>query len=364
MRTGKSLTELAMEIERQGGAKRDYLADTVDGVEAVVAGEPGEGVELALHDNGRLPMMKLAHDQLAANLEIPRAYYQRMRAEQPELLAENVNTWLKAERKTRMVRTLDGKVRAWLSDRYRPLDNADFAEAVLPILGEMELQVLSAEITERRLYIKAVSLDITKDVPTGKAMGDDSHEFFDTVSPAIVLSNSEVGAGALSIETGVWTKVCTNLAIASQRSMRKYHVGGRHELGDEVAAMLSEGTKHKVDVATWAQVADVVRGAFERAKFDALVDDLAGAARDKIEGDPVKAVELGAKALGLGEGERSSVLQHLIRGGDLTRYGLHAAVTRASADVDDYDRATEMERAGWKVIELPRSDWQAIAQAA
>ena len=36
-----------------------------------------------------------------------------------------------------MVRTLDGQVRAVLSDRYRRLDNYDLAENVLPILQQL-----------------------------------------------------------------------------------------------------------------------------------------------------------------------------------------------------------------------------------
>jgi hypothetical protein len=35
-----------------------------------------------------------------------------------------------------MLRTLDGQVRAVLSDRYRRLDNFDLAESVLPILQQ------------------------------------------------------------------------------------------------------------------------------------------------------------------------------------------------------------------------------------
>ena len=33
-----------------------------------------------------------------------------------------------------MVRTLDGKARAFLSDRYHRIDNEQIAEAVLPVL--------------------------------------------------------------------------------------------------------------------------------------------------------------------------------------------------------------------------------------
>jgi hypothetical protein len=35
-----------------------------------------------------------------------------------------------------------------------------------------------------------------------------------------------------------------------------------------------------------------------------------------------------------------------------------------SQDVDDYDRASELERLGGKVIELPRNDWQKLLASA
>ena len=61
-----------------------------------------------------------------------------MRTEQPQLLDRNVNTWLQSDGDRRMIRTLDGQVRAVLSDRISWLDNFDLAENVLPILQRLE----------------------------------------------------------------------------------------------------------------------------------------------------------------------------------------------------------------------------------
>ena len=195
-------------------------------------------------------------------------------------------------------------------------------------------------------------------------MGDASHNFFDTLSPAIVVSNSEVGCGALSIETAVWTKVCTNLAIATQHSMRKYHLGGRWgngDAGEAIYNLLSDQTKRLSDAALWSQTKDLVSAAFDQAKFDALVGEIQGMTEQKIEGDPVKAIEVTGKKFGFQDTERSSVLKHLIEGGNLSRYGLFNAVTRTAEDVADYDRATQFERFGGDIIELAPNDWKAIA---
>lgn len=359
MKTGKTLTELAAEIERQAETRKDYVAPTS---KLVMTG----AADLNMDRVGTFGVNDLAHRQIGEHVGIPAKYYDRMRTERPDLLAHNVNTWLHEDVKaTRMVRTLDGNVRAFLSDKYRPLENKDLAEAVLPVLIESKLEIMSCEITERRLYIKAVDSRINRDVPTGKnRMGDGSHVIFDTVSPAIVISNSEVGMGALSVETAVWTRACTNMAIFAQRSMRKYHVGGKHELTDGLVSLLSEKTRRLSDAATWAQVTDVVRGAFDQARFDASINEMIGMETQKIEGDVVKAVDLAARHFQVTDGEKGSILKHLISGGDLSRYGMFNAFTRTAEDLGDYDRATDFERMGGQIIELAANDWKRIAEAA
>src|SRR5262249_46554507 len=127
--------------------------------------------------------------------------------------------------------------------------------------------------------------------------------------------------------------------------------------------LLSDHTKKLTDAALWNQVTDVVRGAFEREKFDAVCQKLAGATEDRIEGDVVQVVERFGRKHAVSDDSRKGILQRLIEGADLTRYGLHAAVTRASQDVADYDQATELERLGGEVIELPRQAWKELLAA-
>lgn len=365
MKTGKTLIELATEIERQKASRQDYIAQTKALSLMPIEPRPGGGgVSLCGLPLGPIGLNNLAHRQLGDWADVPAKYYDRMRNDAPALLSTNVNHWLGADPAKRMVRVLDGNMRAWLSDSYRPLENADLGEAALPALLSMDVEIISCEITEKRLYIKAVDKRINRDLPTGKHMGDGGHTIFDTVSPAIVISNSEVGCGALAVETAVWTRACTNLAIFAQRSLRKYHIGGRHQIADNLVHLLSDKTRRLTDAAVWAQVSDVVRGAFDEAKFDASLDEMRGMVDDRIEGDAVKAIDLAARTLDIREMEKPSILRHLIEGGDLTRYGLFNAITRTAEDQGDYDRATDFERMGGKLIELPRADWKRIAEAA
>ena len=102
-------------------------------------------------------------------LKIPAPYYDRMRNDFPDLLTSNVNGWLAKEPENRrMLRTLDGTTRAFLSDRYRRIDNYEVAQTVLPIIGSMDgASVESCELTESKMYIKVVNQRITAEIAKG-----------------------------------------------------------------------------------------------------------------------------------------------------------------------------------------------------
>ena len=69
----------------------------------------------------------------------------------------NASTWFKHESSQRMLRTLDGSARAYLSNRYRYIDNIDIAGVTLPILNRLpDIRFESCQITESHMYIKAV----------------------------------------------------------------------------------------------------------------------------------------------------------------------------------------------------------------
>lgn len=357
MKNGLSLVQLAETVTAQQERKKDYVASTRH------MNMNAEG-KLRIGDDIEVQVNRHAHTQIAQHLGIPQKYYDLMKSEAPDLLATNVNTWFAKNDATRMVRTLDGNCRAVLSNGYRAMENFDLCEAAIPVLHDAGVAIMSCSITETRLYIKAVDKSVCEKLPAGAKFGDGSHHIIRALSPAITISNSEVGCGALSVLTGVYDGFCTNLATFGERSLRKYHVGSKHEIGDDTYQLLSDKTKRLTDAALWSQVRDVVKAAFDRAKFDAIVHELKAAQADEITGDVAKVVEITAKNYHMTEDERGSVLRHLIKGGDLSRFGLHNAITRTAEDLGDYDRASEFERTGGKIIELPRSEWSAILKAA
>jgi hypothetical protein len=358
MKQGRSLTELAAEIERQASAKQDMVADTRKLAMAPIFNTQGNEAVLDVQNGTvhRYNVNPLAHRQIAERVGIPAKYYERMLADQPQLLATNVNTWFEQKPERRLVRLLDGKVRAFLSDRYQRIDNWDVAQTVLPILlGTPGIECLSQEITESRLYIKAV---------THKVQGEiKSRRVGDVVEAGVMISNSEVGLGAISIKPFLHFLVCTNGMVRDKDSLRRAHIGRQIE-GDNVVQFLTDETRKAEDHAVLLKVRDVVNAAMDAANFRRMLDELQQTTEQKLEGSPVEAIKVLGSTFGILEGEQNNILRHLIEGADLSRYGVMNAVTRASADLESYDRATDLETIGGAILDLPASDWKRIAVAA
>lgn len=351
MKMGRTLNELAAELTRQAESKRDYLADTRALSLAPTEPERG-GVEL-LGVNGPLALRPIAHQQIATNLGIPMAYYQRMQTEAPELLATNANHWFRTQPARRLVRTLDGSCRAFLSDSYRPLDNYDLANAVLPRLLDLGCRVESGQITEGRFYIKAVTDRVQGEVRKG-----------DVIQAGLVVSNSEVGQGSLRVEALDFRLVCLN-GMVREQAVRKAHVGrgnGRQlDAIEDAREFFRDETRAADDRAFWLKVTDAVGAMFDTGRFERRIEQYRELSERKITADPITVVEATARKLDLTQPEKSSVLTHLLQGGSLDAWGLANAVTRAAQDVDDYDRSTQLEALGGRVVELSPAEWRTLA---
>lgn len=353
MRNGRTLVSLAQELQRQLDSKKDLV---VPSPLVRHSTSEGGGTSLVIEESGgpaAYGVTPLARRQLADKLGIPYAYFERMRENQPALLDRNVNTWLQSEADRRLLRTLDGNVRAVLSDRYRRLDNYDLAEHVLPILrGVPDLTFESVELTETRMYLKCVTSKFTYEMAPG-----------DIVQAGIAISNSEVGQGTLSVQPLLFRLVCRNGLIVADRALRKTHVGRSMAQEDEGVKVYQDDTLQADDKAFFLKVRDVVQASVSDVTFRQAAAKMQRTMGIKLTGDPVQSVEVLAQRYTLNDTERSGVLRHLVAGGDLSGYGLVNAVTHYSQEVEDYDRATEFEVLGGKLIELSTSEWKAFAEA-
>lgn len=368
MKQGKSLEELAREITRQAEAKRDYVAPAKK-----LQMLPDATMEVSYADQGgtsgrELAVDNLAHRQVGQWAGIHAKYYDKMREQAPALLAENVNHWFGESDDVRLVRTLDQRMRAFLSDRYQIIDHYEVAQAILPILKECGAEIDSCEVTERHLYIKAFNPNRKEEIgPAGVdwKWGEDHHQIH-VLRPGIVLRNSEVGLGSYEIAPGLRTDHCSNLLVFRADAMRKYHIGRKLTEGQqEIERYITDETKRKRDQALMAVATDMTRAAFDGEIFEKLVDETRKTRGHVIEGRPDKAIEEVAKLLPMNQEEQGGVLRHLAQGGELSQYGLSNAVTQFSQQEElSYDRASELEEMGAKIIALAPKEWQTIAVAA
>lgn len=358
MKQGMDLVNLAQELQRQAESKRDYLVnasaisvDTQEGKTQLVLGQQEEPVKSDVTPH--------AHTQLSEYLDIPKKYYDRIRTQFPAVYDFSVNSLLGSRDEVRMVRTLDGKARAILSDRYRRIDNFNTAQVVLSELPKLPFPVhfSSLDLTETKLYIKITTDRFTAEVKKG-----------DPVRMGLQFTNSEIGLSSFRIEPFIERLICTNGMVTQDFSLKRYHVGkqvtGSNADMLEAEEIFADDTLLADDNAFLLKVRDLIRASFTDDIFQKIVGSFREAAERKLQGSVEGGVRVLGNRLGLGLGEQQDVLRHLIAGGDISQWGLANAVTRTAADVESYDRASQLEAIGGKVITLGPDEWKAIATAS
>lgn len=279
---------------------------------------------------------------LADYLGIPQKYYELMRTDAPELLAYNANYWFSQKNELRTLRTMDGCARAFLSNRYRRIDNLDIASVTLPVIGELpEARFVSTQITDDFMYIKVVNPRLQADVVPG-----------DVVQAGVIISNSETGLGSVTIQPLIYRLVCSNGMVINDAKTRRNHVG-RAATSEEDFSIYSNETLLADDHAFVLKIKDTVRAAISEARFAQVVSRMRESTEAMLDTKQLPAiVKLASSSFGITEDESNGVLEHLITGGDFSLYGLANAVTRFSQDVESYDRATKLEEIGYSVMTM------------
>lgn len=355
MKYGRTLEDLGMELIRQRTAKHDYLLDTRNLEMDYISDSNTHMLTMnnpILNQQTLVGVNEVAHRQIGTTLGIPLRYYNKMREENPALLTTNVNSWLKGQPSTRMIRTLDGTARAFLSERYRRIDNFEVASAVLPVIADMpEARIESCELTDERMYIKVVNPRLTADVVPG-----------DVVQSGILITNSEVGEGCVNIQPLLYRLVCTNGMVVADRtaSSRTQHLGRGNIAGEDYSLYSSE-TLLADNNALMMKIRDTVRASADLSRFQKSIDRMRTAREAKITAQSIpQMIELAATDYNLTKPESEGVLQHLLRDEDMTLYGLANAVTRTAQDVKSYDRSTELEALGYSILTMSNSAWHRL----
>ncbi len=350
---------LAQRIQALATTKQDFVADTRTMNLTVAQVEEQRIPTLVVESQGAYPLTEYAQQQISIQTGIPKNYFGKMLNQAPDLLEQNVNRWFREEPAQRMVRTLAPNnqrvARAYLSDRYARIDHEDVLAAALEAIQDLGYQpmVKTATVTDQRMYLQIVFPKLEGEIKLN-----------DPVQAGIIISNGEIGNGAIEVAPVVYRLVCLNGMIVpkeiAEGRMRRTHIGKRMELGDVAYA---QDTMDADNRATMLKMRDAVRQITSENAFERMMIGLRGLAEGpKIE-HPVKAAEQIAKTFALPQQEQHGWLESLIQGGDYSRWGALNALTAQAHKTADEDRKMELEHLGGRVMTLPASDWRRVAEA-
>lgn len=366
MQKAMSLEALLVEVQRQTEVKRDFIANTESQAIMVLDNDRlyidllKPGAELL----ERLTIAENAHRQIAARLNIPWKFYDRLLNDHPDMVRNNVNELFQREPETRMFRVLDAQVRAFVSDRYLRLDNDEVLSNTLPsiVKGDHETALLSSNVNPHSMSLKVLF--------TGNEL---AHEVAEAngkpriIRPGFRLSNSETGGGAFKVEGFFYDDYCTNgcvFGVCDLISFKRTHIGGRIA-GNSNLELISQQTQIKENELILSQVDDAMRTLSDPANVKTMADALKDAASTPEVKDPIGAVELMASNLQLRDKEKNSMLETFLRDQDYTKFGMASAVTEVANNesIISYSRACEIEDLGGKVLNLNASAWSRYVEA-
>ncbi|MEU7889787.1 DUF932 domain-containing protein [Microbispora bryophytorum] len=320
--------------------------------------------EAGVSDSAGLYLPTEICDQgLADKLGIPLPYLRRLRAHQPALYEANINTWLQDDDRRFLLRGLrcageaPGVARAFLSDRYKIIDNLDVLMAALDgvRLAGVDIDIDGCDLTERRMYVRVVCEQVTALAPellknyrspfTGAAGADNPLVF-----AGFVISNSETGCGAFTITPRLLVQVCRNGMTITADAHRHVHLGGRLDDGGSAVRWSSDTQDKNLQLIT-AQTRDAITTFLDTDYLTTKIRELTAAAGAEIA-DPDKTIQAVTSKLRFTDDQQREILRHFIRGGDITAGGVMHAVTSVAQTLDDADTAHEMEAQALRALHL------------
>lgn len=357
MYEGIAMNNLVNKVQYDKMMAKDYLADTRQ-LSVEINAESGSPFSLNIEDIGNYTMSTHGVGQIRNHLKIPSGYAGMLMEKKPELLQSSINQLLPVNPGVRMIRTLNGSARAYLSNSYKIIDNYDIALTSAQTLAAMESEghrfnIVSCDVTERKMYLKVVFPMTERDVVVG-----------DAVQFGCIISNSEIGCGRTLVEPFVLRLVCDNGMIIPDAAMKRNHLGRKLKTdpGELVSQIYQSDTIEADSNLLMLELRDTIRSAVNEAEIDAHCNKMRRAANSEEVIRPVAAIKALTGDTLITNDEGETVLEQLLRGGDMSRWGMVNAITEASKVASDYDRATALETLGGAVMDFTESRWNKIAK--
>jgi hypothetical protein len=323
-----NILSLIGELEAQKPQKWDKKVNSAQVKMALAENTP----VLVLPGENLFSITKPCHTQIAEKLEIPMKYYHKMEDTAPELLAENVNTWLKRNGKDVFLRGLGDSVRAFLSDRYRVIDHLDVLLCSLNELQAHEVEIEDCFLSEIEMNVKVKSIRL-RDFVRHKD---------DLIMGGLFLTNSETGHKALRVEPRMFRVKCSNGMIVEELVTREIHIGNGDEIADEIV---------------YLSLRRSIRELFTR--FGEIVVRLRESTEAKIR-NPQKVIQNVVEQYKLSESQKADILIAFGAEPEYDQYGIANAVTLAAQKEETWEKSVELERIGGRLVTLPLEEFKAL----
>jgi hypothetical protein len=360
------LGQLHAQLVDEHARKYDFVAPATalraEAGRLIVAGSDTEISESGVTSyDGRYQLNSIAVEGLAAKLDIPLGYLRRAQAKNLPLFDDNINGWFThADNagKRYLVRSLrgdgDGLVRAFLSDRFRIVDNVDVLMATLDGIREagVPVQIQSCDLTERTMRVRVVCEEIAAYAgdlvenyrsPFGGGAGKDLPMVF----AGFELSNSEVGAGQFALTPRITWQVCTNGQTMTRDAVGTRHLGARM---DDGIVQWSDATQQTNLKLVAQQTADAVATFLNIDYVTRVLDGIRAEAGAPV--NPSTVVETVAKSMKYTEAQQTAILDCFIRSGQVTAGGVMQAVTAAAQLETDGDVAAALEASALEALKV------------
>ena len=339
-----SLTKFAERIEQIEKTKNDYMATPRDW------GMTKER-DIKIFDVGTFGLTEHAENQIADHYKIPRKYYEATK-QVPGLTAQNVNAWGEQDfDERRLLRTLDGNVRAFLSDKFKPIDNYDvLMESVFPVFEPMmkDIEFKSMALSEKRMYLQFVIKKFEVEVRKGEV-----------ISYGGTITNSEVGKGSLNVESWLYYYICDN-GMARNNIFKKYHVGRRVSEDDNFHIWKSDTLKAELK-GYKLRMRDVLDATFTQENFDLEIAKINGAIRDEVK-NPIPVIQNVTKRFGLTDSDGESIMADMVERNSFTRWGVANGITALAHSMENTDRQYKLERIGGELLDIKEAEWKYITE--
>lgn len=288
------------------------------------------------------PMHPHALGQVASRFSMPMGYVNDLMARGAwgrQLVSDNLTRLVEnGEHQNQLVRSVNGEMRGFLSDKFRRIDDRPLVDAFAQGCQAIGAVPVEGVAGDTRFAIKALLPYVFEPFKD------------EVIAIGLQLSNSNFGRGAASLRAFVLRLWCLN-GCTMEEVLREIHLGRRLAENIEYSARtLTLDTQ-----ATTSALRDTMRNVLGPARINSVVETIQKANENKI-GDIKQTVASLQKKLGLLKSEADAVRETFNNGGieqlppGQTMYRMSNALSWVAKSAQTPERRLELEQAAGTLL--------------